>query len=171
MKTHFAIIAVLGALAIWMGVSASDAREMWVAIEGNNRLVEQELAQLKEKRAALEGVAPGALRNAPDALSHFYSRMLEAGEVLGAHVRIEARTADFGRVGLQFEDPGNGMVGLAVCRLRLQAAIEGDEAIPVLAMMEEQLAELPVAVRTVTARRSGRDLALAMEVDIFGRTQ
>ena len=91
--------------------------------------------------------------------------------MLGAAVHVEARGAEFGQAALQFEDPSGGEVGLQVCRARLTIAMEGDDAISIMSMVEEELQDLPVTVTSVTARRAGGDFTLLVDVDIFGRTQ
>lgn len=171
MPVLYVISAVLVLATTWMGMSASESYDQYVAAENANAALQQELETLQQRRAELEASRPGPLRPAAEALSVFYARMLEAGEVLGAAVRVEPRGAEFGQQVLQFEDPGGGEVGLQVCRARLFAAMEGDDTIPVMSMVEEELQDLPVTVTSVMARRAGGDIALSVDVDIFGRTQ
>lgn len=163
------VVLVLG--STWVGLSASDAYDQYVAASVTNASLQQELEVIQQRRAQLEAAKPGPLRPSAEALSVFFSRMVEAGEVVGAGVRVEPRGAEFGQQTLQFEDPGGGEVGINVCRARLQAAMEGDDTIPVMSMVEEEMQDMPVTVVSVLARRSGRDFALTVDVDIFGRTQ
>ncbi len=168
MPVIYSIAAVLLMASAWLGLEANDAYDAAAAAVGANAVLEADLAQLELDRAKFEQLEPGALRFNPEALSVFYSRVLEAGEVLGAGVRVQSRDADMGMTALVFQDQGQGV---GVCRVTLQAAIEGDDATPVLAMFEEELSELPVTVRAVTAKRVSADIGLTMEVDIFGRMQ
>ncbi len=168
MPLIYAVTLILMALSAWLGVEASDAYDAAEAAQGVNLTLEGELQQLALDRARFDHLVPGPLRFNADALSDFYSRVMEAGEVLGAGVRVQSRDADTGMTALVFQDQGQGV---GVCRVTLHAAIEGDDATPVLAMFEEELAELPVTVRTVAARRVSADIGLTMDVDIFGRMQ
>jgi hypothetical protein len=171
MPLLYVISLILVVSGGWLGLSASDAYSQYVATENSNAQLQQEIEGLKARNVELQNMAPGPVRPSVEALSVFYSRMLEAGEVLGAAVRIESRGVDVGQNTLLFEDPGGGEVGLQVCRARLSAAMEGDDSIPIMSMMEEELQDLPVTVTAVTARRSGGDLTLLVDVDVFGMAQ
>jgi len=166
------VISVLLVFATgWLGMTASDSYDQYVSTQSLNTQLAQDIESLKQRHAELRTLSPGPLHPSPQALSVFYSRMLEAGEVLGAAVHVEARGAEFGQAALQFEDPGGGEVGLQVCRARVTIGMEGDDSIPIMSMVEEELQDLPVTVTSVTARRAGGDFTLLVDVDIFGRTQ
>jgi hypothetical protein len=169
MRVLYVICAVLVTGSLWVGLMANDAYKALTRAEVMNARIQKEYEDVQAQRAELEKAGAGPLLASPEALSVFYSRLLEAGEVLGAAVRIEPRNAAFGAQVLTFEDPGGGEVGLQVCRARLQAAMQGDDTIPVLSMVEEELQDLPVTVTGVEARLSGGDIALTVDVDIFGR--
>lgn len=168
MPVIYSIALILLLVSGWLGLEANDAYDAAAAARGANVELEAELARLELDRARLDRLEPNPLRFNTEALSIFYSRVLEAGEVLGAGVRVQSRDSDMGMTALVFQDQGQGV---GVCRVTLQAAIEGEDAIPVLAMFEEELAELPVTVRAVTAKRVSADIGLTMDVDIFGRMQ
>lgn len=168
MPVIYSIAFILMLASAWLGVEASDAYDAAAAARSTNVELEAELVQLESDRARLEQLEPTPLRFNAEALSTFYSRVLEAGEVVGVGVRVQSRDSDMGMTSLIFQDQGQGV---GVCRVTLQAAIEGEDAIPVLAMFEEELAELPVTVRAVTAKRVSADIGLTMDVDIFGRMQ
>ncbi|MHB8872385.1 MAG: hypothetical protein ACYC8T_01740 [Myxococcaceae bacterium] len=161
------IVISLGA-AMWLGLSASDAYDAAAAARASNETLRSELQGLAGEVAALEQVEPSPLRYSDDALSEFFSRTVEAGEVLGAGVRVEPGEAALGSTTMVFSEFRQG---IQVCQVTLQAAMEGDQAPAILAMFEEELADLPVAVRKLTARKVGRDVAVTMNVDVLGRTR
>ncbi len=162
----FSLLAL--GLTAWLGVGANDAREATMAARAQNAVMRAELRRLEDEVATMEKIEPMPMRFSDDAMSEFFSRTVEAGEVLGAGVRIEPRDAALGARTMAFVDFRNGV---RVCPTKLQAAMEGDQAPAVLAMFEEELADLPVAVRKIAARKAGRDVSVTMEVDVFGRTQ
>lgn len=166
------ILYVIALLLVGAGLfAANEAYDAWVQegyVRQSNEAVRQEIAALNLERDRLSQVDPAPLRFSADALSEFFSRTVEAGEVLGAGVRVEARSVSQGIAApLAFADFRQGV---QLCELTLQAAMEGEQAPAILAMFEEELGTLPVAVRKVTARKVGRDVALTMEIDLFGRT-
>ena len=166
------ILYVLAVVLVCIGLFAANSAYEASVQEGyqiaTNDSLKQEIAALNIEMEQLKHVDPAPLRYSPDALSEFFSRTVEAGEVLGAGVRIEALAAAQGiAAAMQFNEFRQGV---QMCQLSLTAAMEGDQAPAILAMFEEELATLPAAVRKVTARKVGRDVALTMEIDLFGRT-
>jgi len=99
-----------------------------------------------------------------DALAEFFTRTVEAGEVLGAGVRIEPREAMHRTLTFVDIKPG-----VRRCSLTLRAGLEASGAAPILAMFEEELADLPVSVRKVSARTVNDVVSVSMDVDVFGR--
>jgi hypothetical protein len=159
------VALLLGALA---GMSALDARDATLAAEANNAALRAETQKLEAEGALLRKLDPWPLLYSADALSELFSRTVEAGEVLGAGVRIESRNAMGGIMApMTFTDFRQGV---QVCPVTLSAAMEGEQAPAILAMFEEELGNLPAAVRRVTARKVNRDVALSMDIDVFGRT-
>jgi hypothetical protein len=170
MRVLFVIIAVVFGGAIWLATAASDANDRVARLDGTNAALRSEVARLREETARFEQLDPSELEPASAALSTFFNRAVEAGEALGVGIRVESRNNMLGQTSLTFEDSPDGLVGISVCRLNVRASIEGEEAVPLLAMMEEEIAELPVTVQAVNVRRSGADFGLVMEVDVYGRT-
>ena len=167
MRLLYVFSAIAVALALWLGVSANDAREAMNNARANNEVLRTELAGLATEVAAMQKVEPSPLRFSDDALATFFSRTIEAGEVLGAGVRVEARDSALSARPMSF---GEFRQGVLVCPVRLQVAMEGENAPATLSMFEEELADLPIAVRKLTARVSGPEVALLMDIDVFGRT-
>lgn len=160
----FSILSVLA--AGWLGNSAYNAREALTLARASNEAVRAELQTLALEVAMMQKVEPSPLRFTEDAMSAFFSRTVEAGEVLGAGVRVEPRDANAGARTMSFTEFRHGVL---VSQVTLQAAMEGDSAPAVLSMFEEELADLPVTVRKLTARKVGHDVAVTMDVDVFGR--
>ena len=168
MRILYLLAVVLVGIGLFAANSAYEASVQEEYQVAANETLKQEIAALNFEMEQLKRVDPAPLRYSPDALSEFFSRTVEAGEVLGAGVRVEARSAMQGvAVPMQFTEFRQGV---QLCALTLQAAMEGDQAPAILAMFEEELATLPAAVRKVTARKVGRDVALTMDIDLFGRT-
>lgn len=160
---------VLVMAAAWLGLSAWDAYDEWDLANRNVQNIERELETLKARKAELLKASESPVPVAAKALSTYFSRMLEAGEVLGAGVRIEARQAASLQTPLVFEAPTGPEVGLQVCRTKLHAQFEGADVFPIVAMLEDELKDLPITVTSISAKQSGGDLALAFDVDVFGR--
>ena len=170
MRVFYVIIAVFVVAALWLGSLASDANDRVVRLDGNIAALREEVARLRQEADRFEQLTPSSLEPANAALSTFFIRAVEAGEALGVGVRVESRNLMMGQAALTFEDSPGALVGVSVCRLNVRASIEGEEAVPLLAMMEEEIQDLPVSVQSVTVRRTGSDFALLMEVDVYGRT-
>lgn len=168
MRILYLLAVVMVGIGLFAANEAYNAYEQETYLVAANEALKQEIAALNAEMEQLKKVDPAPLRYSADSLSEFFSRTVEAGEVLGAGVRVEARSAAQGLAApMTFTDFRQGV---QVCNLTLQAAMEGDQAPAILAMFEEELKNLPAAVRKATARKAGRDVALTMEIDLFGRT-
>ncbi len=160
----FSLVAVAG--AIGLGKVAWDQREETQAVQASNESLQGQIANLEADIQAAEKSDPWPLRFAGQALSEFFTRTVEAGEVLGAGVRMRPRNEAMGARAMSFVDH---VQGVKKCEVTLQAGLEMDGAAAILAMFEEELRNLQVAVRKVTAKSSGDAIALTMEIDVFGR--
>lgn len=160
----FAVLFVLGAFGLV--VMASDEWDEKARLEGRNGALQQQLDDLVAESAALERAEPFPLKFSKDALSELFTRAVEAGEVLGAGVRVEARGANFGGQEMQFTEFKSGVQR---CEVTVQASMERDGAGAVLTMLEEELAELPVSVRKTKIRVMETAVSVSMDVDVFGR--
>jgi hypothetical protein len=118
-------------------------------------------AELAEVRGWTELAKP---KYAVEAISDFYSRSIEAGEVLGVGVRIETPQGPAS----EFTDL---KYGLMVTRATIKAAAPIAGAAALFSMLEEEIAELPVAVRAAEAQIHDDSVALQLEVDVFGRRE
>jgi hypothetical protein len=159
---YLSLCFVLGALAF--GYFANDARDKRDRALRSIDATRGQLRQLQQETAAMQELDPWPLRFGPDALAEFFTRTVEAGEVLGAGVRIQARDNYSGV--LHFSEHRQGV---QMCPVTLQAGLAADGAAAVLAMFEEELADLPVAVRKITARTMSDTFVITMDVDVFGR--
>lgn len=162
------VLYILSALAvvggIFLGMEANDAWDATERARMTNQQLNLELANLEAEVVAMQKLEPSPLRYADDALSEFFTRTVEAGEVLGAGVRIEPREMNMRAINFrEFRQ------GVKVAQVTLRAGLETSGAAPILAMFEEELADLPVAVRSASARSMNDVVTLTMEVDVFGR--
>lgn len=150
-----------------LGVQAYDQSEEAATQAAANDSAAGEIALLAAEAQAMERVEETTpLKFAEDALAEFYIRALEAGEVLGAGVRIEARDAASAGGAPQFNPFKHG---LRVAHAAVQAAAEADEAPAIFSLIEEEIAAMPVAVRRAAVRMVGDTATLRLEVDVFGR--
>jgi len=164
MRIYYVVgfLALVG--AVLLGMYANDTWEETGRIRARNEAMRAELASLAAEVGTLENLEPSPLRFADDALDEFFTRTVEAGEVLGAGVRIEPQ--GMAARNLVFSDFRQGV---RRCPVTLRAGLESSGAAPILAMFEEELADLPVAVRKVSARSINDVVTLSMDVDVFGR--
>jgi hypothetical protein len=153
--------------ALWLGLEAWDGFEAASAAQASLQGLTEQVAALEREINTAQALDPWPLKYSPDAMSEFFSRTVEAGEVLGAGVRVEARDTLQFAARISFSDL---RPGIQVSRVTLQAAMEGEHAPAILAMFEEELASLPASVRKIAARRVARDVAVTFDVDVFGRT-
>jgi hypothetical protein len=152
--------------SIVLGMLADDNRTQGMRMASRNQALMDELTPLEAEVAAIRRVEPAPLKFADDALSEFFSRTVEAGEVLGAGVRVEPRGASMGSRDMIFNEFKQGV---RVCQVSLSAGLEAEGAAAILAMFEEELADLPVTVRRASAKVMGESVSLSMDVDVFGR--
>ena len=166
--TKFLYLLSLAAVAgsILLGMFADDNRTLALRVRGRNDALLAELQPLEVEVGAMRKAEPAPLKYAADALSEFFSRTVEAGEVLGAGVRVEPREAAMGVRSMAFVDFRQGV---RVCPVSLQAGLEAEGAAAILAMFEEELGDLPVTVRKVSARLVGDSVSVSMDIDVFGR--
>lgn len=152
----------LGYFAVVQFDSASTAESKNASLRLENQRLQAELTELKSDAYA----DPIQVKFAADALSDFYMRLMEAGEVLGAGVRI-APGAGGGSGGT----PQFAVVkyGVQVAPVVVDAAALTSAAPALFAMLWEELEALPVSVKKISARPQGGVIALQLEVDIFGR--
>lgn len=159
----FAVLFVLGSVGLLV---LSD--EEWTQkgqFEGNNVILQQQLDELTAEAAGLERLEPFPLKYKQDALSELFTRAVEAGEVLGAGVRLESR--GFSGMGeLRFVEFKSGV---QKCEVTVQASMEKEGAAAILTMLEEELGELPVSVRKTKVRVMDSVVSVSMDVDLFGR--
>lgn len=161
----YILAAVCLAGAAFLGLDASDTHDATVAERAQNAGLQNEVQQLQTEKAQLESVEPFPLRFSQDALSEFFSRSLEDGEVLGAGVRMEPR----GNTGSNVYTFAPLRDGVETCPVTIRAAMEGAQAPAILALFEEDLAALPVTVKKVKADIFGKNVSVIMDVDVFGR--
>lgn len=166
--TRFLYLVSLLALggSILLGMLADDDRTAGARVRSRNEALLAELKPLELEVAQMRRAEPAPLKYADDALSEFFSRTVEAGEVLGAGVRVEPRGAEMGVRGMIFNEYRQGV---RVCQVTLQAGLEAEGAGAILAMFEEELADLPVTVRKASAKLVGDTVSVSMDVDVFGR--
>jgi len=156
-------IAALGATLL--GVYADDSWQQAKSVRSQNESLRAEMQPLEAELHLIQKAEPWPLKFAEDAISEFFSRTVEAGEVLGAGVRVEQRDGG-GQRTLNFQD---FKAGVRMCPVTLQAGLEREGAAAILAMFEEELADLPVTVRKVDARLMGEAVTVSIDVDVFGR--
>jgi len=164
MRVYYIVAFLALAGAVFFGMLASDAYEQAARARATNASISQDLSRLGAEAAPREELAPEPLRCSDDALAEFFTRTVEAGEVLGAGVRIEPREAMHRTLTFVDIKPG-----VRRCSLTLRAGLEASGAAPILAMFEEELADLPVSVRKVSARTVNDVVSVSMDVDVFGR--
>ncbi|MGI5861207.1 MAG: hypothetical protein ACOX6T_04010 [Myxococcales bacterium] len=161
------ILSVLALFAAFaMGYLANEARVNASRANSRNGTLEAEVNRLRGEVQSKRDADPAPLKFAEDAISEFFSRTVEAGEVLGAGVRVEPRNASTSSKALTFQP---FLPGVQMSAVTLSAGLEASGAAAIVAMLEEELADLPVTVRKVTARNSTDVVILAMDVDVFGR--
>lgn len=160
----FSLFALGG--SILLGMFADEARTQGQRAASRNQSLMEELKPLEAEVAMIRKVEPAPLKFADDALSEFFSRTVEAGEVLGAGVRVEPRGGSMGSRDMQFLEFKQGV---RVCQVALSAGLETEGAAAILAMFEEELADLPVTVRKASAKVMGESVSLSMDIDVFGR--
>ncbi|MGC4120218.1 MAG: hypothetical protein QM765_37680 [Myxococcales bacterium] len=151
--------------SILFGMLADDNRTQAQRMASRNQALMEELKPLEAEVAMIRKVEPAPLKFADDALSEFFSRTVEAGEVLGAGVRVEPR----GSMGSRDMIFNEFKQGVRVCQVSLSAGLEAEGAAAILAMFEEELADLPVTVRKASAKLMGDSVSLSMDIDVFGR--
>ena len=157
-----AFLALVG--AVFLGMQANDTWEETGRVKARNDAMRADLKALADEVGTMEKLEPSPLRFADDALDEFFTRTVEAGEVLGAGVRIEPQgMSTRSLVFVEFRQ------GVRRCPVTLRAGLEASGAAPILAMFEEELADLPVAVRKVSARSINDVVTISMDVDVFGR--
>jgi hypothetical protein len=134
-------------------------------VETENLAVQAELAQLRAERQMLEA-QPDTLpaRFKDDALSEFFSRTLEAGEVLGSGIRIEGTGT--GSANPVFQPL---KFGLQFASVRVTAATMAADGPALLSMLEDEIADLPVVIRRAIARPMDDTVSVELDVDVFGR--
>jgi hypothetical protein len=163
--TYLFAVLTLPATA-WVLFEAYGHWEATGMIRTETAALEGEIATLGEEIRTLEQVPDShPARFAKDALSDFYTRTVEAGEVLGAGVRIESRAGQ-GENALQFQPLKHGLL---VASTAVQAATPAYAAPALFSMLEEEISALPVTIRKAQARVMGDTIALRLEVDVFGR--
>jgi hypothetical protein len=99
-----------------------------------------------------------------DALSDLVTRSVEAGEVLGAGVRVDL--SDRKGKAPVFKEV---KYGLKASSIRLQAASEQGAAAALFSLLEEEIAALPVRVRSAKAHVTKRTIGIELDVEVFGR--
>ncbi|MEN9797002.1 MAG: hypothetical protein RL653_698 [Pseudomonadota bacterium] len=159
----FAVLFVLGSVGLL--VLADEEWSQKGQFEGNNVILQQQLDELTVEAAGLERLEPFPLKFKQDTLSDLFTRAVEAGEVLGAGVRLEAR--GFGNMGeMRFVEFKSGV---QKCEVTVQASMEKEGAAAILTMLEEELGELPASVRKTKVRVMDSVVSVSMDVDLFGR--
>ena len=126
---------LLVCIAGGVGMIAYDQWEQLDAARAQTAAAQAELDALAAESAALEKLDESMpVKYAADAVSEFVARALEAGEVLGAGVRIEQSAAggDAGFVIAELK------YGLKVAPLAIEAAAEIDGAPALFSMLEEE---------------------------------
>jgi hypothetical protein len=167
-KRLLVFAALCGLVGIGMGYDALGRHEEAAALEVENAQVRARVEQLRADLAevqAVEELAP--VKYMDQALSTFVTSSVEAGEILGAGVRVGSRTAmsggpiHFPAAELKYQ--------LRVASVELEATSPLNTAPAVLALIEEELRTLPVTIRHARAERMHEIVRLKLEVDVFGR--
>lgn len=166
MKVFYIVAAVLVAASVWIIAEANELYDLVVFQRGANETLRSETQSLEAEAATLASTPPWPLRFSDDALSELFSRAIEAGEVLGAGVRIEPRDTYVSGPRLTFAPFRQG---IQMAPVTAQIAMRGTEAPALLAIFEEELRELQIAVRKLSARQAGNDVAVSIDIDVFGR--
>lgn len=149
-----------------VAVSQFEAVTSVNAINDRLRLENQQLeADLSELKSDVYSDAL-QVKFAADALSEFYMRVMEAGEVLGAGVRIAPAGVNGTSGTPQFTTVKYGM---QVAPVVVDAAAPTGAAPALFALLWEELDAMPVSVKKITAHPRSGVIALQLEVDIFGR--
>lgn len=159
--SFFLILGTLG-----LAYLAEGQFEKVSQVRSENDALRVAIQQLEVETAELSGERfsdPIQVKFAADALADFYMRLMEAGEVLGAGVRITSRSgggvAQFAPV----------KYGVLVAPVTMEAAADSAAAPALFAMLEDELNALPVSVRKLTARPQSGVITIQLDVDIFGR--
>jgi hypothetical protein len=159
----FAVLFVLGSVGLL--VLADEEWTQKGQFEGNNVLLQQQLDELTAEAAGLERLEPFPLKYKQDALSELFTRAVEAGEVLGAGVRLESRGFG-GAAEMRFVEFKSGV---QKCEVSVQASMEKEGAAAILTMLEEELGDMPVSIRKTKVRVMESVVSVSMDVDLFGR--
>lgn len=160
-------LCILGMLGLTtVAVSQFESVANVMVVNERLRLENQQLeGDMNELKSDVYG-EPLQVKFAADALSEFYMRVMEAGEVLGAGVRI-APAGSSGTTGTpQF---ATIKYGVQVAPVVVDAAAPASAAPALFALLWEELDAMPVSVKKITAHPRSGVVALQLEVDIFGR--
>jgi hypothetical protein len=165
MRKLYLLALVSLPLTAWIGLLAYQEFEAIGSIRAENAQIRAEIQQVDvDVQQMLDASESLPAKYARDALSDFFTRSLEAGEVLGAGVRIENRGG--GEGGIQFRPL---RYGLQVAQAGVQAAAERNAAPALFAMLEDEIGAMPVVIRSSEARVFQNSVTLKLEVDVFGR--
>jgi hypothetical protein len=154
-------------LTVWIAMSAYEQYEQANAVRDENNTTRQNLLSAETELAELEKMTdllPAKFMR--DAQSEFYTRTVEAGEVLGAGVRIEATGQTPTGKGMVFRPLRNG---LSVASASVTAVAQAIAAPGLFSMLEDEIGSMPVTIRKATAKQMGDSVSLRLEVDVFGR--
>ena len=168
MRLLYLLSVIALGCAAWLGVSANDSFDSAASARSNNETLRADGEKLVAEAKSLVGLQPSPLLYENDALSEFVHSTLEAGEVLGAGVRVEPRDEQTGNTQMTFAPLHEGVDR---CQVTIEAAMDGAEAPAVLAMIEDEMSNLPVTVTKIAAHKESSDMAVSMDVDVFGRPQ
>ena len=161
---YYLVALVLLVIAPLASLDAFDRFDAQATAQAETAELDRKLAQLELDRARLvQTPVTLQVKFMPEALSDFFSRSVEAGEVLGIGVRIENRDAAAPQP--QFHELKHG---LFVAPVAIQASTDLAAAPALISMLEEELASLPVSVSAVKARLQADSVMVRMDVDVFG---
>lgn len=166
MRVLYVLALVFGLGALGLAKMASD---QWADVSSTrvvNDSLRDQIVQLDASVRAARQRDPWPLQYADLAMSQFFTRTVEAGEVLGAGVRIKPRNEMLGVKAVSFVEH---VPGVKRSEVTLHAGLELEGAPAILAMLEEELADMQLIVRKVTARASTDALAVTMDIDVLGR--
>jgi hypothetical protein len=171
MPVLYAMIIAALAGAAWFAVSANDAHNAVTALEYNNNDLRTKHDSIEGEIHTIEALSPMPLRYDRDAVSEFVNRTTEAGETLGAGLRV-VPAGDVGGGSATMVTFTPVRPGLDVAHLVVSGAIEGDQAAPaVMTLLEEGFVDMPVAVTKAKVILLGKNLSVTMDVDVPGRVK
>jgi hypothetical protein len=164
MRKFYLLALITLPVTAWIAFMAASKWQDVRTARDQNDGIRAEIAGIERETHQMEQVQDYLpAKYTQDALSDFFTRTLEAGEVLGAGVRIEGRseTQTMNFQPLKYN--------LQVAQAAVQAAAERQAAPALFSMLEEEIHAMPVVIRSAEAKVFEHAVTLRLEVEVFGR--